>query len=220
MGYSGEVGTLSRQLQKTKDEIKVVDTSLNAIGKEFGKKMFSSSGGSNGGSGAKKGTIGAELDAIDAKIEALKRKRLMIKVGDTKGLKTIDAQIAALEKRKASLEYGKTSGKAKSKTKTHKGPNPDDVATKDFTHDRAQDIDAEKRSYDKSLNALKESLAKKSITQEQYNASASALNIQHQTNLLDIEKTYLQRSEKMVFKDAAKKKTLREGQAKAVADQQ
>ena len=63
MGYSGEVGTLSRQLQKTKDEIKVVDTSLNAIGKEFGKKMFSSSGGSNGGSGAKKGTIGAELDA-------------------------------------------------------------------------------------------------------------------------------------------------------------
>lgn len=97
MGYSGEVGTLSRQLQKTKDEIKVVDTSLNAIGKEFGKKMFSSSGGSNGGSGAKKGTIGAELDAIDAKIETLKRKRLTIKVGDTKGLKAIDAQIASLE---------------------------------------------------------------------------------------------------------------------------
>ena len=69
MGYSGEVGTLSRQLQKTKDEIKVVDASMNAIGKEFGKKMFSSSGGSNGGSGAKKGTIGTELGAVDAKIE-------------------------------------------------------------------------------------------------------------------------------------------------------
>ena len=181
-------------------------------------QKFKSGGKPQGGSPV--GSVGAELDTISAKIEALKAKRLTIKVGDTKGLKTIDAQIAALEKRKASLEYGKTSGKAKSKTKTHKGPNPDDVATKGFTHDRAQDLDAEKRSYDKSLNALKESLAKKSITQEQYNASASALNIQHQTNLLNIEKAYLQRSENMVFKDATKKKTLQEGQAKAVADQQ
>ena len=120
MGYSGEVGTLSRQLQKTKDEIKVVDTSLNAIGKEFGKKMFSSSGGSNGGSGAKKGTIGAELDAIDAKIETLKRKRLTIKVGDTKGLKAIDAQIASLEARKEQLEYSKPTKKKKKKKKVKK----------------------------------------------------------------------------------------------------
>ncbi|MBW4724661.1 2-oxoacid:ferredoxin oxidoreductase subunit delta [Prevotella melaninogenica] len=179
-------------------------------------QKFKSGGKPQGGSPV--GSVGAELDIISAKIEALKAKRLTIKVGDTKGLKAIDAQIAALEKRKSSLEYGKSSGKTK--TKTHKGPNPDDVATKDFTHDRAQDLDAEKRSYDKSLNALKESLAKKSITQEQYNASASALNIQHQTNLLDIEKAYLQRSENMVFKDAAKKKALHEGQAKAVADQQ
>ncbi|KGF46307.1 hypothetical protein [Prevotella melaninogenica] len=117
-----------------------------------------------------------------------------------------------------SRNYGNTSGKIN--RDTSKVPDPDDVATKGFAHDRSQDLDAEKRSYDESLNALKESLAKKSITQEQYNASASALNIQHQTNLLDIEKAYLQRSENMEFKDAAKKKTLQEGQAKAVANQQ
>ncbi len=117
-----------------------------------------------------------------------------------------------------SRNYDKTSGKIN--RDTSKVPDPDDVATKGFAHDRSQDLDAEKRSYDESLNALKESLAKKSITQEQYNASASALNIQHQTNLLDIEKAYLQRSENMEFKDAAKKKTLQEGQAKAVANQQ
>ena len=117
-----------------------------------------------------------------------------------------------------SRNYGKTSGEINKDT--GKVPDPDDVATKGFTHDRSQDLDAEKRSYDESLNALKESLAKKSITQEQYNASVSALNIQHQTNLLDIEKAYQQRSESMVFKDTAKKKTLQEGQAKAVADQQ
>ena len=125
--------------------------------------------------------------------------------------------------KKSTIENGIKDSKKKTKTKkdkTKKGPDPDEVAAKLFSHDRAQDLDVEKRSYDKSLNALKESLAKKSITQEQYNASASALNIQHQTNLLDIEKAYLQRSENLVFKDAAKKKTLQEGQAKAVADQQ
>ena len=106
------------------------------------------------------------------------------------------------------------------KTKKTKTTDPDDVASKLFAHDRAQDLDAEKRSYEKSLNALKDALAKKTLTQEQYSAYVAALNIQHQNKLLDIEKTYLQRSENMVFKDAAKKKALHEGQAKAVADQQ
>lgn len=124
---------------------------------------------------------------------------------------------------KSTIENGVKDSKKKTKTKkdkTKKGPDPDEVATKLFSHDRAQDLDVEKRSYDKSLNALKEALAKKSLTQEQYSAYVAALNIQHQNKLLDIEKAYLQRSENLVFKDAAKKKALQEGQAKAVADQQ
>ena len=125
--------------------------------------------------------------------------------------------------KKSTIENGIKDPKKKTKTKkdkTKKGPDPDEVAAKLFSHDRAQDIDIEKRSYDKSLNALKEALAKKSLTQEQYSAYVAALNIQHQNKLLDIEKAYLQRSENLVFKDAAKKKALQEGQAKAVADQQ
>ena len=125
--------------------------------------------------------------------------------------------------KKSTIENGIKDSKKKTKTKkdkTKKGPDPDEVAAKLFSHDRAQDIDTEKRSYDKSLNALKEALAKKSLTQEQYSAYVAALNIQHQNKLLDIEKAYLQRSENLVFKDAAKKKALQEGQAKAVADQQ
>ena len=124
---------------------------------------------------------------------------------------------------KSTIENGIKDSKKKTKTKkdkTKKGPDPDEVAAKLFSHDRAQDLDAEKRSYDKSLNALKEALAKKSLTQEQYSAYVAALNIQHQNKLLDIEKAYLQRSENLVFKDAAKKKALQESQAKAVADQQ
>lgn len=122
---------------------------------------------------------------------------------------------------KRTIENGIKDPKKKTqKEKTKKGSDPDEVAAKLFSHDRAQELDAEKRSYDKSLNALKEALAKKSLTQEQYSAYVAALNIQHQNKLLDIEKAYLQRSENLVFKDAAKKKTLQEGQAKAVADQQ
>lgn len=122
------------------------------------------------------------------------------------------------EERHRTIENGVKDPKKK-KEKKKKTTDPDDIASKLFAHDRAQDLDVEKRSYDKSLNALKEALAKKSLTQEQYSAYVAALNIQHQNKLLDIEKAYLQRSENLVFKDAAKKKALQEGQAKAVADQ-
>ena len=215
MGYSGEVGTLSRQLQKTKDEIKVVDTSLNAIGKEFGKKMFSSSGGSNGGSGAKKGTIGAELDAIDAKIETLKRKRLTIKVGDTKGLKAIDAQIASLEARKEQLEYSKPT-KKKKKKKVKKGKDPDEITTKNFSSARRNEVDNANTAYQKDLNNLNMMLAQKKISQEQYDITVTALKTQHASNLLLIEKNYYDKSQSLGFKDAAKKKELVSSQEKNV----
>lgn len=214
MGYSGEVGTLSRQLQKTKDEIKVVDTSLNAIGKEFGKKMFSTSGGSNGGSGAKKGTIGAELDAIDAKIEALKRKRLTIKVGDTKGLKAIDAQIASLEARKEQLEYSKPTKKKKKKVK--KGKDPDEITTKNFSSARRNEVDNANTAYQKDLNNLNMMLTQKKISQEQYDITVTALKTQHASNLLLIEKNYYDKSQSLGFKDAAKKKELISSQEKNV----
>ena len=214
MGYSGEVGTLSRQLQKTKDEIKVVDTSLNAIGKEFGKKMFSSSGGSNGGSGAKKGTIGAELDAIDAKIEALKRKRLTIKVGDTKGLKAVDAQIASLEARKEQLEYSKP--KKKKKKKVKKGKDPDEITTKNFSSARRYEVDNANTAYQKDLNNLNMMLTQKKISQEQYDITVTALKTQHASNLLLIEKNYYDKSQSLGFKDAAKKKELVSSQEKNV----
>ena len=216
MGYSGEVGTLSRQLQKTKDEIKVVDTSLNAIGKEFGKKLFSSSGGSNGGSGAKKGTIGAELDSIDAKIETLKRKRLTIKVGDTKGLKAIDAQIASLEARKEQLEYSKPTKKKKKKKKVKKGKDPDEITTKNFSSARRNEVDNANTAYQKDLNNLNMMLTQKKISQEQYDITVTALKTQHASNLLLIEKNYYDKSQSLGFKDAAKKKELVSSQEKNV----
>lgn len=222
MGFSGNVGTLSKQLKQTEKDIKSVDTSIEAINTEFGKKMFTSESSPT----SKVGTVGAQIDAITKKIEDLKKQRLDIKVGDTKGLKAIDSQIALLEQRKAALEYSSPSGKGKKKKgkikkqKHGKTVNPDDVASQDFSHDRAQDLEDAKRSYEEDLNALNKALAQKRLTQEQYNAYVSALNIQHQNNLLAIEQSYQERSKSIAIKDASKKRTIIENQNKAVADQQ
>lgn len=96
----------------------------------------------------------------------------------------------------------------------------DDKPINAFTNNRAEDIEEAKRSYEEDLNALNEALAQKRLTQEQYNAYVSALNIEHQNNLLSIEQSYLNLSENLVIKDAAKKEAIKEKQNKAVADQQ
>lgn len=157
------------------------------------------------------------VDAINNTVGQKKVARISVDV--TPDVKTHSNNPNLKEGKHRTIENGVKDPKKK-KEKKKKTTDPDDVASKLFAHDRAQDLDAEKRSYDKSLNALKEALAKKTLTQEQYSAYVAALNIQHQNKLLGIEKTYLQRSENMVFKDAAKKKALHEGQVKAVADQQ
>lgn len=215
-GYSAEVSAMSRQLQDTADKIKVIDTSLDAIGKEFGKKLFSADSGNGGGGGgnANIGTVGAELDAIDKKIEALKAKRLTIKVGDTKALKAIDSQIAALEQRKANLEY--KSGTKKRKKRKGKTVDPDDIASKNFSISRQADVDKANTAYQKDLNNLNMSLAKKQISQEQYDIYISALNTQHANNLLTIEKRYQRQSQQIVMKSAEKKKQLQSSQNKNV----
>lgn len=219
-GYSAEVSAMSRQLQDTADKIKVIDTSLDAIGKEFGKKLFSadSSNGGGGGGNANIGTVGAELDAIDKKIEALKAKRLTIKVGDTKGLKAIDNQIAQLEKRKSQLEY--KSGGGKKGKKGTKAVDADGIASRNFSSSRQSSLDAANAAYQKDVNNLNMSLAQKKISQEQYDIYISALNTQHATNLLTIEQNYYTKSTQMAFKDAAKKKELETGQSKNVAQAQ
>lgn len=97
---------------------------------------------------------------------------------------------------------------------------PDDKPINAFSNNRAEDIEEAKRSYQEDLNALNEALAQKRLTQEQYDAYISALNIEHQNNLLAIEKSYQEKANNLVIKDAAKKKAIKEQQNKAVADQQ
>lgn len=112
---------------------------------------------------------------------------------------------------------GKTTNTSKH---TSKKDSPDDIATKQFSHDRSQDLEEAKQAYNEDLNALKKALAEKRLTKEQYSAYVSTLDIQHQNNLLAIEQSYQTRSQNLAMKDTAKKKAIVETQSKAVADQQ
>ena len=230
----GTEGSKSPIIKEYEDSQKREKGHLDAIAKNereiksFAKKIaIITPTKSSGGNVKTIGTVGAQIDAISQKIDRLKAKRLEVKVGDSKGLKNIDRQIASLEQRKAALEYSSPSGKGKKtkkgktkKQKHGKTVDPDDIASRKFSHDRQQDLEEAKRSYQEDLNALNEALAQKRLTQEQYNAYVSALNIEHQKNLLTIEKSYQEKANNLVIKDAAKKKAIKEQQNKAVADQQ
>lgn len=205
------------ELSKAKTELADIEKQRKSLLEVFGEDLKQDAVANINNSNHSLGTVGAMLDQIENKINALKAKRLTIKVGDTKGLKAVDNQIAQLEKRKAQLEY-KTVGNTKGKG--NKTADLDTAAAKSFNHDRTTDLDAAKLAYNQDLNVLRQALAEKRLTQEQYNASLSALNIQHQNNLLTIEQTYLQRSQTLQIKDAEKRKQLQEQQAKAVTDQQ
>lgn len=174
-------------------------------------QKFKSGGKPQGGSPI--GSVGAELDTISAKIEALKAKRLTIKVGDTKELKAIDAQIANLEARKEQLEYSKPT---KKKKKVKKGKDPDEITKKNFSSARRNEVDNANTAYQKDLNNLNMMLTQKKISQEQYDITVSALKTQHASNLLLIEKNYYDKSQSLGFKDAAKKKELVSSQEKNV----
>lgn len=115
--------------------------------------------------------------------------------------------------------HSNVGGSHSTKTTPTKTDN-DDKPINAFTNNRAEDIEEAKNAYQEDLNALNEALAMKKIKQEEYNAYISALNIQHQNNLLAIEKSYQEKANNLVIKDAAKKKSIKEQQNKAVADQQ
>lgn len=178
---------------KVNDIKKQQDAILNAYGKDLKRDAIA-----NTQNTTPVKTVGTELDRIKNKIEELKKQRLTIKVGDTAGLKKIDAQIAALEKRKASLEYKNSSAKSGSDKAGQQ-------AKSTFDNARRQELDTEKASYNESMNQLRQQLAAKQKTREEYDNAALLLEIAHATKVLAIEEDYTQKSKNLVLKDKNEK---------------
>lgn len=115
------------------------------------------------------------------------------------------------------IEHGTVTPDKKTKKN---GSHTADPAFRQFSQNRTAELDAEKQAYNAEIEALQKALAEKRLTQEQYNASVSALNIQHNNQLLNIEKAYLQQAQNLTTKDASRKHDLIFSQQRAVAAQQ
>ena len=154
------------------------------------------------------GTIGEAIEKVKAEIEALNAERLTIKEGDTKGLEKIDKKLQELQKKKAQLEGSSVKTPTSGTKNSPKTNNADTEIASTFNKSRSADVDAENRAFQAELNALKQHLVQKEITEEQYNVKEQAAKVAHQARLLEIETQYAEQSQSLQISDAGKKEEL------------
>lgn len=97
-------------------------------------------------------------------------------------------------------------------TNTTSKPNPDDIASKRFSENRQEDIDAANQDYQQDVNNWEMALAQKQVSQEKYDLAMQALKTQHTANILAIETSYSEQSQNIGIADGAKKKSLQDKQ--------
>lgn len=97
-------------------------------------------------------------------------------------------------------------------TTTTTQPNPDDIASKRFSENRQEDIDAANQDYQQDVNNWEMALAQKQVSQEKYDLAMQALKTQHTANILAIETSYSEQSQNIDIKDVEKKKSLQDKQ--------
>lgn len=107
---------------------------------------------------------------------------------------------------------GKGGGAHAGTTNTTSKPNPDDIASKRFSENRQEDIDAANQDYQQDVNNWEMALAQKKVSQEKYDLAMQALKTQHTANILAIETSYSEQSQNIDIKDGAKKKSLQDKQ--------
>ncbi|WP_028897844.1 2-oxoacid:ferredoxin oxidoreductase subunit delta [Prevotella sp. HUN102] len=228
-GAKGTIAKLSGQKAELMAEQTVRQQELDKL-KEEQKQFVRQNAGrpqTSGGSAAP-GAVNAAM-SYSANVSALSKK---IKNIDDK-IKTVDVSLEAIDKAfgkqlaEDELSTGKGNstpprastggGGTKSKsTSTGSTPDPDDTFTKNFAAARQKEIDNADAAYQQDTNNLNTSLARKKISQEQYDIYTSALATRHTTNLLAIEQKYQEQSRQAAIKDAEKKQQLQDTQDRNV----
>lgn len=195
-----------KKLQNINDELDKLAAKEAAIRGQYGQDMQKSAVSAT--SDTKAGTIGAAIEKVKAEIEALNAERLTIKVGDTEGLERIDKKLQELQKKKAQLEGSSVKTPTSGTKNPPKTNNADTEIVSTFNKSRSADVDAENRAFQAELNALKQHLVQKEITEEQYNVKEQAAKVAHQARLLEIETLYAEQSQSLQISDAGKKEEL------------
>lgn len=119
-------------------------------------------------------------------------------------------------------EKTESGGGGSSNTTGSSGKENENSVVSSFSSQRQQDLDEAKKSYQKDVNELRQALADKRLSQEMYNAIMSQLTAEHAKNLLDIERSYYERSLQLNINDGTRKQQLVGQQLKNVesAEQQ
>lgn len=87
---------------------------------------------------------------------------------------------------------------------------PDTVLSEQYDDARAAALKKWQDFYERRLLQLKESLANRQMTQEQYDTEMNNLEMLNANTILSVEKTYYDESEGLAFKDQNKKKKLQQ----------
>lgn len=147
--YSANIKGLELAINKTGGQIAVIDRTLDAIGKEFGKKLFDEQNAGGGGGGGNGG-------------------------------------------------------------KGNAAPDPDVALAKQYDDAREESLKKWRLFYEQRQVQLKEALVRQQLTQEQYDTQMRNLELLNTSKILAVEKAYYENSEGLAFKDATKKKELRQ----------
>ncbi len=185
------------------DARKLYDSNTKANSMIGGREAKAMQMGENTTLSSYKGAV-ANLNKAIAKLD--ERERVITKLYG-KDIQRQDLQEAP--KPKAEEPHGGGYG-GRSTYASGNSTNPDDVLAKKYDDARAASLKQWQEFYEKRLQQLKEALAGRQMTQEQYDTEIDNLEMLNASTILSMERTYYDDSEKLSFKDQSKKKELQQ----------
>lgn len=134
-----------------------------------------------------------------------------------KGSTEAAAALKELKEAEAKLAEYNTYDSGKSKNKNNTNTSKQDTAAADaLKRQRQQELDTQQQHYAQMQRLWKEQLAKKAITQQEYDGIMAGLSMEHADCVLDIERKYAKESEALTISDGNKKKNLVQEQQRNV----
>ena len=77
-----------------------------------------------------------------------------------------------------------------------------------FANERNAELDAQEKLYNQAMEALKQNLIQRKISQEQYNSQALAMEMAHTAKIYDIEKGFTEKARQLQIKDSNDKQRI------------
>lgn len=158
--------------------------------------------------------IKANQDFIKAKEQLVKRDEIIVSKYEEQN-KRLENIIVKNGGRNTSMLQSKfnnsgatSSGHTPKTTTTTPKEDPDKELKAQFEAEREMELTQRKAMYDQSITLLKQHLAEKKITKEQYDIQAAAQETAYTKDILAIETAYTEKAQNLAIEDAQKKQSI------------